>query len=117
MPQLTRNPRVRVGAVVAALSLALTAGAGVSTANASQSVVGTSACGKKYAAGYWWTFPTTNIKLRSGPGTNYAALGVVHEGDGLEVKCKAKKAGWMRVVGLNGPQEGRTGWVASKYLH
>jgi uncharacterized protein YraI len=87
------------------------------TAQAAANVVGTSACGKKYAAGYWWTFPTTNIKLRSGPGTNYAALGVVHEGDGLEVKCKAKKAGWMRVVGLNGPQEGRTGWVASKYLH
>ncbi|MFC8223814.1 SH3 domain-containing protein [Streptomyces sp. NPDC057362] len=81
------------------------------------SVVGTSACGKKYPAGYWWTYPTTNLKLRSGPGANYSSLGLLHKGDGVEVKCKAKKAGWMRVHVLNGPLDGRTGWVASKYIH
>ncbi|MEH0572897.1 MULTISPECIES: SH3 domain-containing protein [Streptomyces] len=93
---------------------ALAGSAEAATTNAA--VVGPSACGKKYAAGYWWTYPTTNTKLRSGPGTGYAALGLLHEGDGVEVKCKAKKAGWMRIYVLNGPQDGRTGWVASKYI-
>jgi uncharacterized protein YraI len=79
-------------------------------------VVGTSACAKTYPVGYWWTYPTTNINLRTGPGTSYTSLGILIEGTGVEVRCKAKTAGWMRVKVLNGPNNGRTGWVASKYL-
>jgi uncharacterized protein YgiM (DUF1202 family) len=101
---------------MAAATLVVPVLAGSAEAATTKAVVGTSACGKKYPAGYWWTYPTTNTKFRAGPGTNYAALGLLHKGDGLEVKCKAKKAGWMRVYVLNGPQDGRTGWVASKYI-
>ncbi|MFE9613150.1 SH3 domain-containing protein [Streptomyces sp. NPDC006012] len=103
---------------LAAATLMVPALAGTAqAAPAKASVVGTSACGKTYPAGYWWTYPTTNLKLRSGPGTGHSALGLLHEGDGVEVKCKAKTAGWMRVYVLNGPLDGRTGWVASKYIH
>ncbi|MGW1189252.1 SH3 domain-containing protein [Streptomyces sp. NPDC002559] len=98
-----------VAAVLASPALALPAGAAAG--------VGASACGKQYAKGYWWTYPDQNVRLRSGPGASYPALGLVHEGDGLEVKCRAQKGGWLRVYVLNGPQEGRTGWVAAKYIH
>ncbi|WP_149563851.1 SH3 domain-containing protein [Streptomyces cacaoi] len=57
------------------------------------------------------------MKLRSGPGTGYRSLGLLAEGDGVEVKCRAKKAGWVRVHVLNGQLKGRTGWVAKRNLH
>ncbi|WP_411059732.1 SH3 domain-containing protein [Streptomyces sp. E11-3] len=54
--------------------------------------------------------------MRSGPGTSHPALGLLATGTGVEVKCKAKKAGWMRVHVLNGKLDGRTGRVASRYI-
>jgi uncharacterized protein YraI len=86
------------------------------SAEASTVTIGTSACGKTYAKGYWWTYPTENVNLRSGPGTKYTSYGLVLKGGGVEVRCKAKAAGWMRVYVLNGQLKGRTGWVASKYI-
>ncbi|MFJ9893614.1 SH3 domain-containing protein [Streptomyces sp. NPDC091280] len=105
-----------VGAVAAALMVpALTGSAEAATAKVT--VVGPSACGTIYPSGYWWTYPTTNLKLRSGPGTGYTSLGLTLKGSGVEVQCKAKAAaGWMRVSVLNGQLKGRAGWVASKYL-
>ncbi|MFV0131504.1 SH3 domain-containing protein [Streptomyces sp. HMX112] len=109
--------RKAMATAVAAATLMVPALAGSAEAATTRAaVVGTSACGKTYPKGYWWTYPTTNIKLRSGPGTNYAALGLLVEGAGLEVKCQAKKAGWMRVLVLNGQLKGRTGWVGSKHI-
>jgi uncharacterized protein YgiM (DUF1202 family) len=87
------------------------------SAEASTAAVGTSACGKTYAKGYWWTYLRQNVNLRSGPGTKYTSYGLVLKYDGVEVKCKAKVAGWMRVYVQNGQMKGRTGWVASKYIH
>jgi uncharacterized protein YraI len=104
-----------VGTAAAALMVpALTASAEAATTKVI--VVGPSACAKIYPSGYWWTYPTTNLNLRSGPGTGYTRLGVILKGHGVEVQCKAKAAGWMRVSVLNGQLEGRAGWVASKYL-
>ncbi|MFJ9379284.1 SH3 domain-containing protein [Streptomyces sp. NPDC101455] len=105
-----------VGTVAAALMVpALTASAEAATAKVT--VVGPSACGTIYPSGYWWTYPTTNLNLRSGPGTGYTSLGLILKGSGVEVQCKAKTAaGWMRVSVLNGHLKGRAGWVASKYL-
>lgn len=104
-----------VGAVASALMVpALTASAEAATAKVT--VVGPSACATIYPSGYWWTYPTTNLNFRSGPGTGYTSLGVILKGSGVEVQCKAKAAGWMRVSVLNGHLKGRAGWVASKYL-
>jgi uncharacterized protein YgiM (DUF1202 family) len=100
-----------IGTATATLMIPVLAGSAEAT-----TVVGPSACGKIYPPGNLWTYPTSNLKLRSGPSTNYTALGLLHEGDGVEVQCKAKVAGWARVYVLNGPQDGRTGWVATKYL-
>jgi uncharacterized protein YgiM (DUF1202 family) len=101
---------------VAAATLIVPALAGSAEAATSNSVVGPSACGKKYPAD-WWLYPTTNVKLRSGPGSGYSALGLLPEGTGVEAKCIAKgKPGWMRVYVLNGALDGRTGWVARKYI-
>ncbi|MFJ2589711.1 SH3 domain-containing protein [Streptomyces sp. NPDC087538] len=101
----------------ALMAAAMLTGPGLTLPAGAATGADASACGKKYAKGYWWTYPTENVKFRSGPGTSYPVLGVVHDGDGLEVKCRAKKGGWLRVYVLNGPQEGRTGWVTSKYIH
>ncbi|AYN43277.1 hypothetical protein D9753_35320 [Streptomyces dangxiongensis] len=71
-------------------------------------VVGTSAREKTYVKGY---------QVRTGPGTKYGSLGLILKYDGVEVRCKARTAGWMRVYVLNGQREGRTGWTAGKYIH
>ncbi|MGV9291004.1 SH3 domain-containing protein [Streptomyces sp. NPDC003719] len=103
-------------AVTGAAALLTSGLVGTVHAVTAPTAVGASACGKTYGTGYWWTYPTTDLKLRSGPGAGYAALGLLVEGAGVEVRCKAKKAGWLRVTVLNGSLEGRTGWVASAYI-
>ncbi|MES9520797.1 SH3 domain-containing protein [Streptomyces capoamus] len=111
--KVSRTPRlIAAGATTALLMVPALA----VSAEASPAAVGASACGKTYPKGYWWTYPTKNINLRSGPGTKYSSYGLILKDDGVEVKCKAKTAGWMRVYVLNGQLKGRTGWVASKYL-
>lgn len=99
------------GATAALLTVPALAGSADAT-----TVVGTSACATTYPVGYWWTYPTTNVNLRSGPSTSYTSLGIVTKGSGVEVRCKAKAAGWMRIKVLNGQNRGVTGWVASKYI-
>ncbi|MEV8544454.1 SH3 domain-containing protein [Streptomyces sp. NPDC051572] len=111
----TRATRAITLAAIGTATATLMVPALAGTAEAT-TVVGPSACGTIYPPGNLWTYPTTNLKLRSGPSTNYTALGLLNKGNGVEVQCKAKTAGWARVYVLNGPQDGRTGWVASKYL-
>lgn len=111
--KLSRTTKLAAAGVTAAL---LTVPAVAGSAEASTAAVGTSACGKTYPKGYWWTYPTENLNLRSGPGTKYTSYGLILKYEGVEVKCKAKVAGWMRVYVQNGQMKGRTGWVASKYI-
>ncbi|MDW4912593.1 SH3 domain-containing protein [Streptomyces californicus] len=111
--QVSRAARLCVTATAAA---ALLVPALAASAEAAPAAVGASACGKTYPKGYWWTYPKENVNFRSGPGTKYTSHGLVLKYEGVEVKCKAKVAGWMRIYVLNGQMKGRTGWVASKYI-
>lgn len=53
---------------------------------------------------------TTNVNVRTGPGTNFSILGALQRGQNVDaVECV--DSGWCRVE-HNGP----TGWVSSRYL-
>jgi uncharacterized protein YgiM (DUF1202 family) len=112
--RLSHTARLLAAGTVAAV---LMMPALVVSAEANTTTVGTSACGKTYPKGYWWTYPTENVHLRSGPGTKYTSHGLVLKDEGVEVRCKAKAPGWMRLYVLNGQLKGQTGWAASKYIH
>ncbi|WP_331719485.1 SH3 domain-containing protein [Streptomyces sp. NBC_01174] len=110
-------PSLLLRAITVTTAAALLAGGATTTATAS-GVVGTSACGKTYKAGYWWTYPTSNANLRKGPSARHAALGIIHKGDGVEIRCLAKSnRKWARVLVLNGAHENAYGWMAVKSLH
>lgn len=110
-------PSLLLRAITVTTAATLLAGGATTTATAS-GIVGASACGKTYKPGYWWTYPTSNAKLRKGPSTKHAALGIIHEGAGVEIRCLAKGTRkWARVLVLNGPHENAHGWMATKSLH
>jgi uncharacterized protein YraI len=54
-------------------------------------------------------YATTNVNVRSGPGTGYAVVGTLARGQ--EVDVQRCQSGWCYVV-----QSGRNGWVSSSYL-
>ena len=54
---------------------------------------------------------TTNLNLRTGPGTNYRTLGSIPNGARVDVRGCTSGYGWCQVS-----YAGRSGWAASRYL-
>lgn len=54
---------------------------------------------------------TTNLNIRSGPGTKYRVLGSVPHGARVDVHGCTSGYGWCRVN-----YAGRSGWASSRYL-
>ncbi|UCA44795.1 SH3 domain-containing protein [Pseudochrobactrum sp. XF203] len=54
---------------------------------------------------------TTNLNLRTGPGTNYRTLGSIPNGARVDVNGCTRGYGWCRVN-----YAGRSGWASSRYL-
>lgn len=54
---------------------------------------------------------TTNLNLRTGPGTNYGTLGSIPNGARVDVRGCTSGYGWCQVS-----YAGRSGWAASRYL-
>lgn len=52
---------------------------------------------------------TAGVNIRSGPGTNYARLGMLQPGQSVEVT--GRQGGWVKVT-----WNGRTAWIISDYL-
>lgn len=63
-------------------------------------------------------YPKSALRLRTGPGTKYTALGMLYPGD--SVSADKAKRGWYRVsLGFrskSGMKAGTTGWVAKSGL-
>lgn len=59
----------------------------------------------------WRVRVRTRLRLRSGPGTNYAILDAYR--NGTQVVRLETSGNWMRVTVVNG---GRTGWMSMTYL-
>lgn len=59
----------------------------------------------------WRVRVRTHLRLRSGPGTNYAILDAY--GNGTQVVRLETRGNWMRVTVVSG---GRTGWMSMTYL-
>ncbi|NUK50085.1 SH3 domain-containing protein [Streptomyces lunaelactis] len=96
-------------AVAASLPAAGTAAAASAPTASTVVVKGFNSCG--YA-------PTTAIRLRTGPSTKYATIGLLHPDDSVSA-IKAEK-GWYKVSvdfkSKSGLKAGRTGWVAKANL-
>lgn len=54
---------------------------------------------------------TTNLNLRTGPGTNYGKLGSIPNGSRVDVRGCTSGYGWCQVT-----YAGRSGWASSRYL-
>ena len=54
---------------------------------------------------------TTNLNLRTGPGTNYRTLGSIPNGARVDVRGCTSGYGWCQVS-----YAGRSGWASSRYL-
>ncbi|MFC8125416.1 SH3 domain-containing protein [Streptomyces sp. NPDC057302] len=116
-------PKIRFALPAAAIAGLLTVAAtpatadsgwGVSARAAKAPSVGSSACD------WTWQWPlkekaTATVKLRTGPGTGYAARGVVGKGSKSREYCN-KNWKWSYGKVLTGPNKGKKGWIASKYL-
>jgi PKD repeat protein len=57
---------------------------------------------------------TTNLNIRSGPGTAYPVLGVLQAGQMAEVTGVSADAGWWQIK-FSGAAEGH-GWVSARYV-
>ncbi len=54
---------------------------------------------------------TTNLNIRTGPGTNYAVIGSIPNGARVDVRGCTSGYGWCQV-----DYAGRYGWASSRYL-
>ncbi|WP_274424137.1 SH3 domain-containing protein [Chelativorans sp. YIM 93263] len=54
---------------------------------------------------------TTDLNIRTGPGTQYQRMGTIPDGYSLEVESCASGYNWCHVY-----WRGRTGWVSGNYL-
>lgn len=54
---------------------------------------------------------TTNLNLRTGPGTNYGTIGSIPNGARVDVRGCTNGYGWCQVN-----YSGTTGWASSRYL-
>lgn len=100
-------------AIAAAVVPALLAAGSTTAASAS---VATAVAAQQFnSCGY---APTTVVRLRTGPSTKYATIGLLHPDDSVSA-IKAEK-GWYKVSvdfkSKSGLKAGRTGWVAKANL-
>jgi len=58
---------------------------------------------------------TERVRLRAGPGSQYAVIGVVPAGEALQVLVRAGE--WLRVRYTDGAKRVREGWVSAALLH
>lgn len=58
------------------------------------------------------TIDSTTLNLRAGPGTNYAKLGVVRQGDVLDVVGRSDDGRWIKVKASNGAEA----WVSVDFV-
>ncbi|UXY29457.1 SH3 domain-containing protein [Streptomyces sp. HUAS TT20] len=56
------------------------------------------------------------VHLRSGPGTKYTSLGILHKGARFTEYC-TKDYKWSYGKVTNGPNKGKKGWVKYSYLN
>lgn len=118
MQQMTR--RSMVGAASAlALGVSLGLGLVAGPANASAAPARVAAVKSGSATVYDWV-RTSGVRLRTGPGTQYRALGQLYVHDDVEDLSYTSSRAWTRVR-LEGRSRGglaseTTGWVSSKYL-
>jgi hypothetical protein len=52
------------------------------------------------------------LNVRTGPGAEYDRIGVVREGDGLDVVARTPAGDWLKVIAPDGTE----GWVAAAYV-
>jgi len=107
----------RAAAVTSAVVIAV-GGASLALAPAASAVSIPSTCQ------YQWNVEhkantTTNVNLRTGPGTSYTSRGLLTKGTGFTHYCLAYPHGtnwaWGKVT--SGANKGKTGWVAYTYLN
>jgi uncharacterized protein YraI len=56
-------------------------------------------------------YSTANVNIRSGPDTDFPSVGVIPEGDNVDVRGCLNDESWCDVI-----WEGNRGWVFSEYL-
>ncbi|HLV45307.1 MAG TPA: SH3 domain-containing protein, partial [Aggregatilineales bacterium] len=56
--------------------------------------------------------PTTNLRIRSGPGTNFSHIGLVPQGTVLTVQGRNDASNWLYIE-----YQGTTGWIAAWYTN
>ena len=56
-------------------------------------------------------FSTANVNIRTGPDTDFPSVGVIPEGDDLDIRGCLKDESWCDVIWA-----GNRGWVFSEYL-
>ncbi|MCZ1011938.1 hypothetical protein [Streptomyces lydicus] len=106
-------------AAAVALSAGLLAGGSVALA-APASAVGSSGCtsSKVYKNGYYLNSnhaltQANPLKFRSGPGTSYAAKGLLSPWTKIHLTCSAKNYNWSYGKVESGAHKGEWGWVYS----
>ncbi|MEU8623156.1 SH3 domain-containing protein [Streptomyces sp. NPDC048623] len=96
-------------AVAALLAVGVAAPALAQPPTATPAAVPTNPCGFDI---------TTTVHLRSGPGSRYASLGLLRQGD--DVDLTGEKGGWYRVTladrSHSGIKNGTAGWVSKQYI-
>ncbi len=56
--------------------------------------------------------PTTNLRIRSGPGTNFSHIGLVPQGTVLTVQGRNDASNWLYIE-----YQGTSGWIAAWYTN
>ncbi|MCF1593385.1 SH3 domain-containing protein [Streptomyces muensis] len=108
----TRRNLVRVSAA-AATTAAILGGAILAAPTAS-------AASLPKSCTWEWAWPqrmeaTSDVNLRSGPGTKYASLGILFKGARFTEYCD-KDHDWSYGKVTSGPNNGKWGWVKSDYV-
>jgi uncharacterized protein YraI len=112
---------MKVRRALAAGTVALAALGGTVALAGPASAVGSSACTSRYVnAGTpkldsAVTVTHANVRLRSGPSTNYRIRATLGSWTAFHAACSAKHYGWVYGKVVGGPYKGHWGWVASRY--
>ncbi|GAA2965014.1 SH3 domain-containing protein [Kitasatospora cinereorecta] len=112
---------IRTRATAVGLTASILLGGAVALAPAANAV-GSSACNIKDAKpGGVWETSTSNVNLRSGPGTNYSSKGQLGKGTDFTYHCTYKtrdgKGLWYYGTVRQGVHKGVKGWVFWQYAH
>ncbi|MEU6346521.1 SH3 domain-containing protein [Streptomyces sp. NPDC046977] len=109
--------RLRTTTATLAAASALLVGAGIALAPTASAAVGSSACTVNIRDQDVWPY-TDGLRLRTGPGTTYSALGLLYQKDRLTARCT--KGSWYYVSTdtktRTGLKAGTYGWVSAAYL-